>query len=339
MFFLRSLGWIAVLSLLAGCGNIFPPLPPSIAFSPDGRYILTSNGGYAPQLWEVETGQWVREFGRYQNDVSSIAFSPDGQMVAAGTQFGSIRLWNTETGEAIREFQTDTGTIMRLVFGPDAQYVISLGFSSYSASFWHIETGERVHLLGGYNDGMTDLALSPDGRYLLTVSLGTGGQLWEVETGQEIRRFNRVQRVGFSTDGHYALMATYGDSIRRWILDANGLAQSRTVTLEEALWAISFSPDGNYALMSSVNNMSERTQLSLRSFETGEPIRTVVQSTEGIREAIFSPDGRYVLTTSFNPSGDGSVWLWSVETGQPVRQISGPGAPAPCRTRILGICM
>lgn len=288
-------------------------------------------------MWEVESGQWVREFGRYHNDISSIAFSPDGQMVATGTHFGRIRLWNTQTGEAIREFQTDTGTITRLIFSPDSQYIILLGLNTYSATFWHTDTGERVKMLGGYNDAMSDIALSPDGHYLLVAGMGTWGKLWEVETGQEIRSFDRLERVGFSADGHYALTVARGDTLQVWSVETWTVVS--TTAYGDGISLLDFSSDGRYALIRNTNTMGERTHVSLWSLEMGESIRTVAQSTEEIRKVIFSPDNRYVLTSSLNPSGDGSVWLWSVETGQPVRQISGPGAPPPCRTRILGICL
>ncbi len=55
----------------------------SLAFSPDGRRVLTGSGADDDtlKLFEAATGRLVRTFGGHSRTVRSVAFSPDGRRV------------------------------------------------------------------------------------------------------------------------------------------------------------------------------------------------------------------------------------------------------------------
>ena len=82
---------------LTGHGCVF-----SVAFSPDGKRIVTSEGSWhsirpaAVTLWDAETGTKILSLGGNRAAVYAVAFSPDGTRIASGGQDGILRIWNME---------------------------------------------------------------------------------------------------------------------------------------------------------------------------------------------------------------------------------------------------
>lgn len=80
--------------------------PHALAFSPDGGFAMTGSANGKYNLWDVSTGQMVREMKMIDlpntglNIAPSIAFSPDGRTVVV-TSLGAVRLFDVANGEEI----------------------------------------------------------------------------------------------------------------------------------------------------------------------------------------------------------------------------------------------
>src|SRR5262249_6986634 len=77
-----------------------------VAFSPDGRTIVSAGNVSSPILWDVASGQYIKELGSSSGSVRSVAFSPDGRMVLAGTMYGTVALWDVGSGRTIRTLRS-----------------------------------------------------------------------------------------------------------------------------------------------------------------------------------------------------------------------------------------
>lgn len=64
-----------------------------MAFSLDGKYVLTGSQNHTVRLWDVTTGKTVQTLNAHAGDVYGVAFSPDGQTVITGNEDGTARLW------------------------------------------------------------------------------------------------------------------------------------------------------------------------------------------------------------------------------------------------------
>ena len=67
-----------------------------VAFSPDGKKIVSSCWDKTVRLWDVETGKEMRKLEGHTQQVWSVALSPDGKRALSGGADKTLRLWQVE---------------------------------------------------------------------------------------------------------------------------------------------------------------------------------------------------------------------------------------------------
>ena len=69
----------------------------SVAFSPDGRHIVSGSDDKTIQVWDAQTGAPVgKPLQGHTSTVMSVAFSPDGEHIVSGSIDKTIRVWDTQ---------------------------------------------------------------------------------------------------------------------------------------------------------------------------------------------------------------------------------------------------
>ncbi|OQY24033.1 MAG: hypothetical protein B6I35_02455 [Anaerolineaceae bacterium 4572_32.2] len=314
----------------------FGSTPTWLVISPDGRTVLFGGIGFDVRLWDIERWQGVQTLlgGRHVDSVlfESAAISPDGLVALSGLSDGSLRLWNLEGQVKLRRFEADGTPLAAVAVSPDGRRLLT-GDMTDQTVLWDVERGEVIRRFKGHEVAVSpnSVAFSPDGRYALVGSGdafgGSGAKslvLWDVETGQEIRRFEGhrfiLRSVAFSPDGRMALSGSQGDEGNDLILwDISAAAETgeqiRRFDTDDDITSIVFSTDGNLALTGSVFF----SNLTLWDVATGREIRRFEGQIDLVFDVAFGPDEKTVLSAS----GDGSLTLWDVETGDIIRRYLG----------------
>jgi WD40 repeat protein len=122
----------------------------SVAFSPNGVYVVTGSSDNTVKIWSAETGAVVRTCKGHTRSVNSVAFSPDGMYVASGSFDNTVRIWSIEPKPENKYEYVDriceghTRIVTCVEFSPDGKYVAS-GSDDKSIKFWLTDTGELIH--------------------------------------------------------------------------------------------------------------------------------------------------------------------------------------------------
>lgn len=206
-----------------------------------------------------------------------------------------------------------------------------IGACLFSIFKFGLKLGLGLAMLGSGSDVSNEnivwsVALSADGKAALTGHEDHSVRLWDVDSGQEIRRFEghqeTVRSVALSRDGKRALSAGGADrddgdiakidcQVRLWNVATGQLERSFTEHKQRVV-SVVFSRDGARALSASVDG-------NIYVWETATGKRTRHLQTDGhLTCATLFPDGQRVLAGG----SQADVLYWGAESG-PARRLSG----------------
>ncbi len=300
----------------------------AVAFSPDGKQVLTGSADRTAILWDTATGKVIRQFVGHTDEVWSVAFSPDGKRVIAGCFDDTAFLWDVATGERIRQFKCDDRDIVRfVVFSPDGKYVVARTLNKSIALLWDVATGKEIRRWSArngdpeainYTGPANSVAFSPDGRHVLTGHDDKIARLWDVATGKEVRRFTghkhgAVLSVAFSRDGKQVLTGSEDQTACLWDTATGKVIRQLTGHMS-FVTSVGFSPDSKVVL-----TLGDDKTARLWDVATGKEVRRFTGHKDGVVSAAFSRDGKQVLTGG----NDDIARLWDAATGKEIRRFNG----------------
>ena len=265
----------------------------AVAFSPDGKIVLTGSVDATARLWDVVSGKLIGEPFLHEGDVNAVAFSPDGAAILTSTRWKTY-LWDTaHIGHKRLRFQ-HPHWVGAVAFSPDGKTILTgtadpnplnLVAPKGQARLWDASTGTALCDPLPHRLWVVSAAFSPDGTRFLTgggyIYGGPGeARLWQTATREPI---------------------------------------GRAMTYDEPIYAVAFNPDGRTFLTAGKNKLAQLYEVG-----SAKLVRTF-QHPDNVLSAAFSPDGEILLT------GDagGIARLWKVATGQligePVAVFSAAG--------------
>ncbi len=295
----------------------------SVAFSPDGTQILTGSWDWSAQLWDVASGQVIRNFEGHDERVTSVAFGPDGQHILTGSIDGTMRLWDSQTGAELHQFTRPDERITAVAFSPSGRHVLA-ATNQGVAHLWDVASRRVLREFRGHSDALTAIAFSPDGSKILTGSADTTARIWDAATGQEMHVLSghdaSVLAVAFGPDNTQALTGSWDGTTRLWST-STGVEKRLFPGHGTSVRSVAFSHDGKTILTGDWNSTAW-----ICDTESGEALQSFAGHEGAVDAVAYSPDGRHVLTGSW----DSSARLWSLPSSLWPKETSlAAAAPTP----------
>ena len=162
--------------------SIRAPSIESLAWSPDGTRLLSSDINGTTQVWEALTGKTLLSFGSVNDFYRTGAWSPDGQHVLMHTPRG-IERHSATTGALEFTFSIGfDGVDGPSSWSPDGRWLATL--SSTPVDLWDAATGQKTLTYEGHSGSVLTVAWSPDSRRVASASTYLDVRVWEAATGQ-----------------------------------------------------------------------------------------------------------------------------------------------------------
>jgi WD40 repeat protein len=151
----------------------------SVAFSPDGKTLLTGSVDQTTRLWDTATGQPVGlPLCHQEGIVRAAVFSPDGRQIATASADRTARLWHL-TGQPAGPPLVHKASVIPVAFSPDGRLVATGSFDR-TARLWDARTGLPVGPPFRHPLAVFTLAFSPDGTTLLSGGPDRTVRFWQV---------------------------------------------------------------------------------------------------------------------------------------------------------------
>lgn len=296
-----------------------------LAFSPDGRYIVSASTDGSAMLWDLASGREIRAFvsdlcddGTRPIPLCAI-FSPDGSEILTGATDGKIRVWDIVTGRELGTFVGHSKSIHSLSLSGDGRLLLSIA-DDRTLRLWDRGTKRELKRIeAAFNGYGCPAAIAPDGRMAVTGYEKNTAMLWDLLTGKAIGPLvghsKNVESVAFSPDGKRILTGSYDKTARIW----DRSTRMEVKILEgpsDLITEVAYSPDGR--LIVSGDNAGS---IRLWDASDGSPLGQFTVGTSGINALVFSSDGRWLLHASDEPA----FGLWDLLLGEELRAFGARG--------------
>jgi WD40 repeat protein len=189
----------------------------SVAFSSDGKYVLTASDDATAIIWITQTADKVHTLRGYSDAVDTAQFSPDGKYILTGGWNGLPIVWDAKTGLQVTQLIAHNNSLTGTAFSPDGKYMLTAGIDG-KADLWDAQSTQQVRTFHAH--GFRSIAFSPDGKYFVGGNDDGTAILWDIRSETPVRIYNTrtkdVFSVAFSPDGKYILTGSVDGSTILW---------------------------------------------------------------------------------------------------------------------------
>jgi WD40 repeat protein len=287
---------------LAGKINEHKSAVNAVAFSPDGRYIVSGGDDKLLLISDRESLEPLyKHLDNYYPPKALEVTKANTIFVSAGPD---IRLvdFNNKT---LALFKGNTTPVWSIDYAPERNK-LAAGSYDYTIKIWDVATQEIELILKGHEKSTLPVAFSPDEKYLVSGSLDRTVKVWNAKTGELLKTLeihsDNIYDIEFHPSGKYFASASRDQTIRLWNFETGKVIRT-FVGHDKGIMDIEFLPDGNHLVSASLDG-----SIRLWQTKTGKMVYTFTGHEGAVNALAVSPDGMLMASGG----SDSKVLIWNL---------------------------
>jgi len=311
----------------------------TIAFSPNGKRLVSTSLDGIAKVWDVPSGKEVKHpnnIGNVIGKVNAVAFSSDDEVkFVAIAKENTVEIRERKSWKLIGQSLELEAYVNAIAFSPDSKFIATAtvdtvnlnqpGEDQITSQIWEVTSGNSISPLN-QGSSVNALAFSPDGKLIVTASADGTAQVWETASGkpvgQLLKHKGAILDVAFSPDGKYVATASLDTTAAIWEVGSD--RPFATLQHEQAVTAVSLSHDSKWVATASMDKI-----VRVWEIESGKPIAYIphkdfvsaigkmiayIPHKDFVSAVAFSPKDKKLIATA---SLDNKARLWKIREDQP----------------------
>ncbi len=295
----------------------------ALAFSPDGKFLVTASEDATLKLWDPETGSELRTLRGHTNIVTALALSSDGTRIASASLDHTLRVWDAATGQSLTVFRGTQPTAYLLKMTPDGNSLVTAETVATGTilRIWDIKTGKQTRTIKRNDAAVSHIFFTGPNRLAVAEESGEDdatGTLttYDLPTGRMLQTRQDVV-CGVSDNGKWLALDRSTQKAREALI-VDLPHDKPFAKLSGQVSRVMFSNNGDWLAYESAAGDTAIVRKT-----AGGPAYTIHGRSAEFSMVALSPDGRWLASAG----ADYSVHIWEVATGKLAHGVPGQYTP------------
>ncbi len=295
----------------------------ALAFSPNGKFLVTASEDATLKLWNPESGAEIRTLRGHSNIVTALALSNDGSLIASASLDHTLRIWNAATGETLAVLRGPQPTVYLLKITPDTSSLLTAETvpTGTILRVWDIKTGKQLRIIKRNDAAVSHIFFTGVNNMLVGDESGeddaTGAlATYDLRTGKLLQTRQEIV-CGVSDNGKWMAVDRSTQKARQAVI-VDLTHDKPFAKLIGQVSRVMFSSNGEWLAYESSTGDTAIVRKT-----AGGSVQTIHGRSAEFSMLALSPDGRWLATAG----SDFSVHIWDVESGKLAHGMPGQYTP------------